>query len=183
MSFQEVVVNVRTMLICLLVFLFAAGSAAAEQTAENPSFYSFAEIVQKLPEMWAAAPSAVQEMMKEYPDFVCSRRYDLIACESVNNKYSAEIHVTYQFTSEREDAEFDYVVFSMPVSSTEQVQRIVEMFWLDGMAPAKISGYEFAGNCSEFYFRNDSTMESYSVYFGDDGAVWLVLVNIGFIRG
>lgn len=173
----------RSLLFSLLVILFMAGSVSADRIVENPSFYSFAEIVQKLPEMWTSDPSAVSEMMNEYPDFVCYRSYDLISCESVNNKYSAEIHVTYQFTSEQEDAEFDYVVFSMPVNSTEQVQQVVEKFWLDGMAPAKISGFEFVGNRSEFYFRNDSTMESYSVYFGDDGAAWLILINIGFIRG
>ncbi|MBR6090017.1 MAG: hypothetical protein IKP86_08800, partial [Anaerolineaceae bacterium] len=74
-------------LLVLFTVLLTAFSAGAENVRENPSLYSFAEVVKTLPGMWTANPLEVMEMMEDYPDFECWRRYDMVGCSSVNNKY------------------------------------------------------------------------------------------------
>ena len=101
--------------------------------------YSFADIVQKLPKLWMSDPLEVMDMMKDYPDFICYRSHDIIGCTSVNNKYSSEIHVNYQFTTDKDDSEFVRATFSMAINSSEEIQKIIEAFWIDGMSAAKIS--------------------------------------------
>lgn len=170
-------------LLFAMIFLMMAGSVSADSVRMNPSLYSFAEIVQKLPSMWLANPIEVTEMMNEYPDFVCYRNFDVIGCQSVNNKFSSEIHVNLQFTSDDDNAEFQRAVFTMPIDSSEQIQTVVEQFWLDGLSAAKIGGAGFPEGQIVLYFSNDSTLETYTIYMTESGGFWLLTVDIGLIRG
>ena len=175
----------RIVLVALMtvISLMIVLSASAEPLRENPSVYSFAEIVQQIPEMWNAGPDEVSEMMKQYPDFVCRKSYDIIGCTSVNNKYAAEINVNLQFTSEKEDAEFVRTVFTYKIDSSEDVQNILELFWLPEMKAANILGTHDPAGQVTLYFNTEKTMETYSVYFDEDDNVWLVIVNFGEIMG
>ncbi|MBQ6509670.1 MAG: hypothetical protein IJI07_09390 [Flexilinea sp.] len=164
-------------------FFLLTAIAYADPLRENPSVYSFAEIVQKLPKMWTSSFDEVTEMMKQYPDLVCRRSYDIISCTSVNNKYSAEINVNLQFTSEKDDAEFVQTVFTYMIDSTEEVQKILELFWLPEMKAANISGTHDPADRITLYFSTDNTMETYSIYFNEKDTVWLVIVSFGIIRG
>ena len=170
-----------TVTVCL--FLMSACAASADPLRENPSVYSFAEIVQKIPKMWDASFDEVTEVMKQYPDFVCRRSYDIISCTSVNNKYAAEINVNLQFTSEKDDAQFVRTVFTYMIDSTEDVQKLLELFWLPEMKAANILGTHDPDDRITLYFKTDSTMETYSIYFNEEGLAWLVIVNLGIIRG
>ena len=169
--------------IAVCIFLMAALNASADPLLENPSVYSFAEIVQKLPEMWNASFDEISDMMKKYPDYVCRRSYDIISCTSVNNKYSAEINVNLQFTSEKEDAEFEGAVFTYMIDSTEDVQKILELFWLPEMEAANITGTHDPDGMVTLYFNTERTMEKYSIYFNEEDTVWLVIVSFGIIQG
>ena len=169
-------------LLVLFTVLLTAFSAGAENVRENPSLYSFAEVVKTLPGMWTANPLEVMEMMEDYPDFECWRRYDMVGCSSVNNKYSAEIFVNFSFSSEEDDAEFVHTFFSMMVNGTEDIQKVVEAFWLDDLKAARISGASYPDGQVTLYFSNENTLMKYSIDFGTDG-VWLVTVDMGLIRG
>ena len=105
---------------CFFVFVFillAFLPAQADRVRENPSLYTFGEIVQKLPKMWSANPIEVMEMMKTYPDFSCWRGGDTISCHSNNNRNCAEIYVSLEFTSFDAYAEFDHVTFTMMINN------------------------------------------------------------------
>jgi hypothetical protein len=155
---------------------------SADQLRENPSLYSFAEIVQKLPKMWMANPIEVTEMMKKYPDFSCWRGTDTIACQSVNNRNCAEIYISLEFSSEDDYAEFQHVSFSTTINNTEEIQKIIETFWIDDLEPAKISGAEYPEGQVTIYFSNENTMVTYAIPFTETG-VWLLRADFGFIRG
>ena len=157
-------------------------SSADGYVRENPSFYSVAEIVQKLPQMWLANPIEVTEMMERYPDFTCWRGSDTIGCQSNNNRNCAEIYMSLGFSSDDDYAEFQQVIFSMQINSTEDIQKVIESFWLDDMKPAKIWGAEYPAGQVTMYYSAGDTMMKYSIPFSDSG-VWLVSVDIGLIRG
>lgn len=156
---------------------------SAEEVRENPSFYSFSEIVQKLPKMWIANPIEVMEMMKSYPDFECWRSYDIIGCASVNNKHAAEIHVNYQFSSEDDYAEFTGCTFTMLINSSEDVQKVIESFWLPDMKAARIWGADYPDDQVTLYFSSGDTMMTYSIPWDNDGNIWMIMVDMGLIRG
>ena len=169
-------------LITLIILLTTALVSSAETVRENPSLYTFSEIVQKLPKLWIANPIEVLELMEQYPDYTCWRSYDVIGCQSVNNKYSAEIFVNFQFSSEDDYAEFIHTVFTMQVNGSENVQKVIEEFWLDGMAPANIMGADFPEDKTTLYFCTDETMMKYTIHWGTEG-IWLLTVDMGLIRG
>ena len=164
------------------LFLTVFSSSAGENVRENPSFYSVAEIVQTLPQMWIANPIEVMEMMDRYPDFTCWRGSDTIGCQSNNNRNCAEIYLSLGFSSDDDYAEFQHVIFSMQINSPEDVQKIIESFWLDGMKPAKIWGAEYPAGQVTMYYSAEDTMMKYSITFSDSG-VWWLSVDIGLIRG
>lgn len=166
--------------ILLLMGIFS--NTSAENDRENPSLYSFGEITKKLPKMWLANPIEVMEMMKEYPDYECWRSYDIVGCRSVNNRYSAEMFVNFQFSSDDDYAEFTHAVFSTMVNGTEGVQKVIESLWIDDLEPANISGAKYPENQVTLYFSTEDTMLNYNISFGSDG-VWLVTVDMGLIRG
>ena len=121
----------------LLVFctvILAACPAFGETVRENPSFYSFAEIAQKVPSMWLSKPADVLALMENYPDYTCRRSYDLIGCQSVNNQHSAEIHLNFTFSSSEDNAELSQMVFSMETNfRTEETLMTVMFPWsMDG---------------------------------------------------
>ena len=175
----------RQVLLFFIIGLFVSlvMPAAAETLRDNPSLFSFAEIVQKLPKLWDANPIEVTEMMRKYQDFECFRSYDIIACTSVNNRYSAEIHANYQFSSEDDYAEFTHATFTMMIDSSEDVQNVIESFWLPEMSILNIWGAEFPDNQITLYFGSEETMEKYSVFLDPEGKPWLLTVDLGHIRG
>ena len=116
-----------------------------------------------------ANPIEVTEMMK-------------IGCQSNNNRNCAEIYLSLGFSSDDDYAEFDHVTFSMQINSAEDIQKVVESFWLEDMQPAKIMGADYQNNQVTMYFSTENTMMKISVPFGDSG-VWVILAEIGFVRG
>ena len=174
--------NKNFAILFVITIIFVCPVFAHAQDRENPSLYSFGEIVKNLPQKWLAVPDDVMKMMEDYPDFECWRSYDIVGCQSVNNKYSAEIHVNYQFTSEEDDAELVRTVFTMPVNNTQDVQNVIENFWIDGMKAANISGAQYPTNQVTLYFSSENTLMTYNIDWGSNG-VWLVLVDMGLIRG
>ncbi len=166
--------------ICVLLILTVP--AAADTVRENPSLYSFADVVHKLPKMWLANPIEVREMMREYPDYECWRRYDIIGCNSVNNRFSAEMFVNFQFSSEDDYGSLSRVVFTTMVNGPEDVQKVIEAFWFDGLEPANISGAKYPDDQVTLYFSTEDTMMTYNISFGSEG-VWLVTVEMGMIVG
>ena len=167
----------------LAALLMVVIPVSADKGKENPSVYSFAEIVQALPEKWTANPVEIMEMMKEYPDFVCYRSHDIIGCTSVNNKYASEVHVNYQFTSEDDNSEFVQAVFSMKIDSSEEVQKIMEAFWLNDMRSANITGAYFPNDQIILYFSAGDTMMTVTIPMKEDGSLWMIMVDFGLIRG
>lgn len=170
------------LIVIISILLVFPLSAMAEEYRENPSLYSFGEIMQKLPKMWLANPIEMMEMMKDYPDYECWRSYDIIGCRSVNNRYSAEMFVNFQFSSEDDYAEFSHAVLSTMVNGTEGVQKVIETLWIDGLEPANISGAKYPDDQVTLYFSTEDTMMKYNISFGTEG-VWLVTVDMGLIRG
>ena len=129
------------MFILLLMSIFS--DISAENNRENPSLYSFGEIIKKLPKMWLANPIEVMEMMKDYPDYECWRSYDIVGCRSVNNRYSSEMFVNFQFSSDDDYAEFTQAVFSAMVNGTEGVQTVIEAwsrqtFWVQNILKTRL---------------------------------------------
>ena len=176
--------NLRLYIIAILCFfLTAAGSVSGETVLENPSFYSFAEVEQKLPELWLAQPHIVDAIMDLYPDFVCLRSYDLMGCRSVNNKYSPEIRVNFRFSSGDDDAELIGTVFPMMINTPEDVQKVIEAFWLPEMKAAHIMGSAYGDEEVTLYFSSENTLMKVSVPWGEDGSVRMITVDIGLIRG
>ena len=162
--------------------LTVISSSASDYVRDNPSFYSAAEIIQKLPQMWIANPIEVMEMMDRYPDFTCWRGSDLIGCQSNNNRNCAEIYLSLGFSSDDDYAEFQHVIFSMQINSPEDIQKIIESFWLDDMKPANIWGAEYPAGQVTTYYSSGDTMMKFSIPFSDSD-VWWVSVDIGLIRG
>ena len=121
-------------------------------------------------------------MMKDYPDYECWRSYDIVGCRSVNNRYSSEMFVNFQFSSDDDYAEFSQAVFSAMVNGTEGVQKVIEALWIDGLEPANILGAEYPENQVTLYFSTEDTMMNYIINFGLEG-VWLVTLDMGLIRG
>ena len=173
-----------TVLVILVLFVLPA---SADQGKENPSVYSFADIVQKLPKLWMSDPLEVMDLMKDYPDFICYRSHDIIGCTSVNNKYSSEIHVNYQFTTDKDDSEFVRATFSMAINSSEEIQKIIEAFWIDGMSAANISGAYYPADQIILYFKTyelvNQTMMTVTVPMAEDGGLWLIMADFGIVRG
>lgn len=167
----------------ILMMLPTVFSVSAESLRENPSVYSFAEVVQKLPDIWLSNPVEMMEMMKDYPDLECRRSYDMIGCTSVNNKYSADIHVNLQFSSEADDGQFEGAYFSMLVDSSEDIQKLIEAFWLPDMSVANIWGAKYPEDQITLYFSTENTLMTYSIPMSDSGEFWLVNVELGIIRG
>ena len=174
--------KLKTLFLVILFIGLTLLPVTAENLRENPSLYSFGEIIQKLPKMWLANPIEVMEMMKDYPDYECWRSYDIVGCRSVNNRYSAEMFVNFQFSSEDDYAEFSHAVLSTMVNGTEGVQKVIETLWIDGLEPANISGAKYPDNQVTLYFSTEDTMMKYNISFGTEG-VWLVTVDMGLIRG
>lgn len=175
----------KKLIFCLLltaVFFLSCLPSFGQSVRDNPSFYSVAEIVQNSPKMWMANPTEVTEMMKKYPDFTCWRGSDTIGCQSNNNRNCAEIYLSLGFSSNDDYAEFDHITFSMQINSTEDIQKVVESFWLEDMQPAKIMGADYQNNQVTMYFSTENTMMKISVPFGESG-VWVILAEIGFVRG
>ena len=56
--------KLKTFFLVILFVGLISLPVSAENLRENPSLYSFSEIVQKLPKMWMANPIEVMEMMK-----------------------------------------------------------------------------------------------------------------------
>ena len=171
----------------LVIFLMLVLPASADQGRDNPSVYSFAEIVQKLPGMWDTDPLSVMDLMNNYPDFVCYKSHDIIGCTSVNNKYSSEIHVNYQFTTAEDDAKFVRATFSMAINSSEEIQKMIEAFWIDGMTAANISGAYYPPDQIILYFKTNEnvgqTLMTVTVPMAEDGSLWLIMMDFGVVRG
>ncbi len=176
--------NKKELLILVLcIMVCAVGPVSGEPVRENPSFYSFAEIVQKLPELWGAVPADVMAVMEEHPDFSCWRSYDIIGCQSVNNMYSAEIHVNFQFMSEDDDAELTRTIFTMLINTAEDVQKVIENFWLPDMKAANISGGPYREDEILLYFSSENTMMTFSFPWNYTGDVEMIMADMGLIRG
>jgi len=154
----------------------------AENVKENPSVYSFAEIVKNLPQMWMANPAEVKRMMTFYPEFSCNRNADVISCQSLNNRNCADINVELKFTSEDDYAEFEHVTFTMEINNTEDVQKTIENFWFEGLKPAKISGASYPQGQVTIYFSMDNTLVCYAIPIDKTGVRFLQ-VDFGFVRG
>ena len=171
------------LILCIGVFFLSAGSAFGETVKENPSFYSFAEVAQKLPALWTSKPADVMAVMDDYPDFTCRKHYDIISCQSVNNKYSAEIHLTCQFMSETDDAELSGAVFTMLINTAEDVQKVIENLWLPGMKAANLMGGVSRKDEITLYFSTGETLMTVSFPWNYTGGVWMIMVDMGLIRG
>ncbi len=171
------------LILFLCIAVFSAGPVLGETVKENPSFYSFAEFVQGLPDLWEAKPADVMAVMNEYPDFICRRSHDIIGCQSVNNKYCAEIHVNFQFMSEDDDAELCQTVFTMLINSAEDVQKVIENFWLPDMRAANLSGGFYREDEIKVHFRTENTLMTVSFPWNYTGEVWMIMVDMGLIRG
>ncbi len=169
------------LIICFV--LMTAGMVSGETVNENPSFFSFTEVVQKLPELWTAAPAEVMGIMDNYPDFKCWKRYDIIGCQSVNNKYSAEINVNFKFSSEEEDAEFVQMFFTMMINTPEDVQKVIEGFWLPDMKAANMRGGNYQKDEVMIRFKSENTLMTVSFPWSAEGEVWMITVDMGLIRG
>ena len=170
----------------LLVFctvILAACPAFGETVRENPSFYSFAEIAQKVPAMWLSKPADVLALMENYPDYTCRRSYDLIGCQSVNNQHSAEIHLNFTFSSSEDNAELSQMVFSMETNTPEDVQNVIEKCWLPDMKPANIMGGFYRPKEIKLYFRTEETLMTVMFPWSMDGKVSMIMVDMGLIRG
>lgn len=167
----------------LLIIVFNGPAAAEEPLPDNPSLYSFAEIIQKLPEIMSSTPADLMKITSQYPDQICWYVYDIVGCQSVNNRYSAEISVNYKFSSESESAELEKITFMMSVDSQADVQKVMELFWLPGMKPANISGAKFPEGAVTMYFSTDEILQTYSISFDTERKPWLIMVEMGMIRG
>lgn len=167
----------------MIMALVTALPALADSVRENPSVYSFAEVVQKIQQLWDTGPVETMDMMKKYPDFECWRSYDIIGCTSVNNKYSAEIHVNFQFSTEDDDGHLEQVNYSMIVDSSEDIQKLIEAFWIPGMSVANIWGAKYPEDRITLYFSTEDTMMKLSIPMTENGEFWLVNVEMGVIRG
>lgn len=170
-----------TAVLCL--FLVLCIPVSADTVMENPSIYSFAEVVQRLPELWTSNPDTVMELMEDYPDYICWRRYDIIGCQSANNRYSAEIHVNFLFSSQEDSAELIRTNFTMLIDSQDDVQKLMSMFWLPDMKAARISGASFPDDEVTLYFSTDETMMSWATSFTKEGKPWSVMVDMMLVRG
>lgn len=176
----------RRIILITLIFLFslisAAGPASGDSLRENPTFYSAAKIVAGLPKMWLANPIEVSEMLKSYPDLTCWKGNGIIGCQSVNNQNCAEIYMSLEFTSDDDYAEFEHLTFSMQIDSTEDVQRVMESFWIEDQKPANIWGADYPGGQVTLYFSTENTLIKYSIPMGAS-SVWLLRVDFGLTRG
>ena len=171
------------LLITAVMILTAVMPVSAEDLRKNPSMYSFAEIVQKLPVMWTEKPDAVTEMMEKYPDFECWRSHEIMGCSSVNNKYSADVNVNFQFSSEEDEAELVRAVYSMEIDKAEDIQELLENFWLPGMAAANISGSRYPEGQIRLYFSSENTLMLFQTPVSEPGKYWYITVDMGIIRG
>ena len=167
----------------LLFFIFSYPASADEPLMDNPSLYTFAEIIQKAPEIMAATPAELMKVTSQYPDHICWWVYDIVGCQSVNNRYSAEISVNYKFSSEADDAELEKITYMMSVDSQADVQKVMELFWLPGMKPANITGAKFPDGEVTMYFSTNEILETYMISFNTEGKPWLIMVEVGLIRG
>lgn len=173
----------RYFLWMLLAALLCFVPVCSGQYRENPSLYSVGEIVQKSPEMWMANPIEVMEMMDDYPDFTCWRSGAAIGCQSNNNKNCAEIYLTFTFTDDSDYAEYEHISFTMVIDNTEEIQKVLELFWLEDMEAAKIYGVDYPDGQVMSYFSTENTMMKYGVLFTESGDVYLLHVDIGYVRG
>ena len=175
--------NKKSLLILFILLVTVVVPVYAQRSSANPSVYSYAEIVKKLPEMWTANPIEVMEMLGSYPDYVCSRSGDLIACDSVNNRYADDIQVSFQFSSEDDYSEFVQSVFTMEIHDNEAVQNILEAFWLEGMKSANMLGAPIPAGQVCLLFSTENTLMTVTVPMTEDGKVWNLTVSFGVIRG
>ena len=176
----------KAIIFVLFLILFSSLSVSADSevsTRENPSLYSFAEIVHALPEMWGAPTAYANQMMSVYPDFACYFGEDFSECDSINNQYSPEIYVSLGFVNYFGYLELDNADFSMRISSTEDIQKVIEAFWLDGMKPMNAQGFEYTDECVTIYFHTDNTLMKYTFAFDENGNPGMLSVHIGCIRG
>ena len=170
------------LLFIVMMMLTVFSPISGDNVKENPSVYSFAEIVKTLPQMWMANPAEVTEMMKDYPEFTCQRDADTISCQSLNNRNCADINIALKFTSEDDYAEFEHVTFTMEINNTEDVQKTIENFWLEDLKPAKISGASYPQGQVTIYFSSENTLVCYAIPI-DKAGVRYLQVDFGFVRG
>ncbi len=175
--------SLNPIIIALCILLLCIIQVSAENLPDNPSVYSFAEIVQKLSDIWDSTPTDIMKIMEQYPDFVCYRGYDIIGCQSVNNRFSNEIHVNYQFSSDDDNAEFVHAAFSTMIDSSEDVQDYIEKFWLPDMKVASIWGASYPDNQLTLYFSSENTIMTVNVPFAENGSLWMIMLEFGVIRG
>ena len=176
----------KAIIFVLFLILFSSLSASADSevsTRENPSLYSFAEIVHGLPEMWGAPVSYAQQMMNGFPDFACYFGEDFFECDSINNRFSPEIYVSFGFSNYFGYLELDDADFTMRINSTEDIQKVIEAFWLDGMKPMNAQGYDYTDGYVTIYFHTDNTLMKYSFAFDENGNPGMLTVHFGCIRG
>lgn len=168
----------------LAVMMFCCFHAvSADPLMDNPSVYSFSEIVQKLADNWSFTPAGINELMEFYPDYVCRRSYDIISCQSCNNRYSKEIRVSYEFTSELDTAELESCSFVMRIDSQADVQKTLECFWLPGMKVLNISGAAIPEGTVTLYFGTENISMRCSVSFSSEGKPFMLMVDMAPIRG
>ena len=70
----------------------------------------------------------------------------------------------------------------MMISNTEDIQKVVEAFWLDDFEASNISGAEYPEEQVTIYFSNENTLLRYSIPFTEKGA-GLLRADFGFVRG
>ena len=174
--------KLRSRLFVFVFILLVILPAQADQVRENPSLYTFGEVVQKLPKMWSANPIEVMEMMKTYPDFSCWSGGDTISCLSNNNRSCAEVYVSLGFTGSDNYAEFEHATFTMKINNTEEIQKVIETFWIDDTKASNIQGAGYENDQVTIYFSNDNTLIKYSIPFNENG-VWVLHADFGYVRG
>ena len=173
----------KIFLLLIGMVLLTFSVVSADQKPLNPSLYAYAEIVQKLPEMWDANPFEVTEMMESYPDFICNKNFEYLSCESVNNRYAEKINIYFRFDSQDEYAPLTSSRISMDTNNPEEVQQALGLFWLEGMRPLQLSGFTFFEEMINLYFSTENTLMHVYILFSAESGVQRFTAEFGVIRG
>lgn len=177
-------------LLALLVLtqgVFAYGSAPMD----NSSLLSASAIVQVLPEMWDANLYEVKSLMENYPDFSCEVFETMYTCQSINNRFAADVDLTFYFEAEYSDEAYEYdpytpltsAVVSLETKDPTDLQRTLSQFWLDGMSPVTIgAGSPLDYDYSLIFSTENTILKYYMPTYLSDSDLFVIL-NYGVVRG
>ena len=144
-------------------------------------------ISNSFPILWNKPKTEVMRVMSIFPDFICKDYTDQLVCTSrFNTDRNNNIYINF-FMDDYEEHHDNLwkVSVTADIQSSEQIQSLFDVLWINGMKPFHDPDDEFwFEGVVPLYFNNETTtmVAWFQPYKPNNGAFFLVEYYNGFLR-